>query len=846
MSIATPSRLDAAEIKRQAAGRWREILPATTGISTELLDGRNHPCPACGGTDRFAVFNDFAETGGVICRGCHETGNGDGLAAVQHFAGVDFPGAVRLVAEYLGMAEPSRSGVPASRNSQVASTKPRETRDSGGFVDVDGKTFLNCEALVERLFPGAIEVYRYQHRTGADAGAAIRLADPKRGKTFRQVALLANGKWSPEAMPAPRPLYRAPAVNEAEGVVLIVEGEKDVHTAESIGMVATTCIGGAQAASKSDWSLLAGRDVIVVPDNDRAGREFAEAVTAKLSEVQPRPRVRLLEIERLMGGAAMPDKGDLTDWVESHGDAAEPEVIAENLVGLIGKAKVFELPEIDPPTRWRPFPTEALPEIARHFTERGAGAIGCDASYLAVPLLSVCAALIGASRVVRLKFGWQEQAVVWTAIVGESGTQKTPAFRACLAWLWQTQTDAYREHQDLLDQYDHDKQQYERDLAAWKKGKLPGSEPVPPTEPTEQRHVVNDTTVEALVRVLKSNPRGVLSATDELAGWFASFDKYKGGKAGGDVAAWLSMFNAGPIRVDRATSRSLYVPTACVSVTGGVQPGILRRVLSDEHRESGLAARVLMVCPPRQPKRWSESEMPEATEQRMHDAFARLAQLQPESSDEIEEKPVVVTLAPQAKSEFIRFVNDHGTEAESLSGDLAAAWSKLEAYAARFALVLHCLRLADDDLTVDADDNVIDIDTMRSALTIVAWFKHETRRVYGMFAESASAKSSRELAEWIASKGGDLSVKDIQAGRRNLKTATDAEKAVAALAEAGYGETYHTQSGDQGGRPSQRFRLHSQKASTSTKPRGTAVSGGFVDAETPNNHETAFDAWGAA
>lgn len=72
--------LDAAEIKRQATGRWPDILQAVIGIDTELLDGRGHPCPACGGTDRFSAFKDFGKTGVVICRGCHANDNGDGLS----------------------------------------------------------------------------------------------------------------------------------------------------------------------------------------------------------------------------------------------------------------------------------------------------------------------------------------------------------------------------------------------------------------------------------------------------------------------------------------------------------------------------------------------------------------------------------------------------------------------------------------------------------------------------------------------------------------------------------------------------------------------------------------------
>ena len=83
-------------------------------------------------------------------------------------------------------------------------------------------------------------------------------------------------------------------------------------------------------------------------------------------------------------------------------------------------------PAIEP---FRPFPVDALPEPLRGFVNVSAEAIGCDPSYVAVPALVVTAAAIGNSYRVVLKRGWSEPAVLWAAIVGESGTLKSPAFK---------------------------------------------------------------------------------------------------------------------------------------------------------------------------------------------------------------------------------------------------------------------------------------------------------------------------------------------------------------------------------------------------------------------------------
>src|SRR5262249_4404284 len=62
--------------------------------------------------------------------------------------------------------------------------------------------------------------------------------------------------------------------------VLIVEGEKKTGAAEQLapGYVVVTSPGGAKAADDVDWSPLAGREVIIWPDADDAGRKYAAAV----------------------------------------------------------------------------------------------------------------------------------------------------------------------------------------------------------------------------------------------------------------------------------------------------------------------------------------------------------------------------------------------------------------------------------------------------------------------------------------------------------------------------------------------------------------------------------------
>ena len=409
-------------------------------------------------------------------------------------------------------------------------------------------------------------------------------------------------------------------------------------------------------------------------------------------------------------------------------------------------------PVADDADRFRPFPVSALPQPVRGFVAAGAKAIGCDPSYLALPLLVALASAVGTTRRLELKRGWSAPAILWAAVVGESGTAKTPAFKLVMRPLRDRQRKALERHAEEMKRYEAELARWEKEHAAWKRSKGTALDPpAKPDSPQAERYIVSDVTVEALAPILQANPRGVLLARDELAGWIGSFDRYAGsGKAGTDSANWLSMFNAESVVVDRKTGtpRTVYVPQAAVCVTGGIQPGILQRALGTEHRESGLAARLLLSCPPRKAKTWTEADIDPRAEAKMAALFDRLYELQP-TEDEGEPQPVLVRLAPEAKTAWTAYYDAHAAEQANLTGDLSAAWSKLEEYAARLALVVHFVRWAARDPML-TNANIVDAESMAGGIALAGWFKHEARRVYALLGESGAAVFRLAFEQWLA------------------------------------------------------------------------------------------------
>ena len=274
-----------------------------------------------------------------------------------------------------------------------------------------------------------------------------------------------------------------------------------------------------------------------------------------------------------------------------------------------------------------PFPVDALPEPIAEFVRQGALALGCDPSYIALPALAAAASVIGNTRTIRLKRGWTEPCIVWSAIVGDSGTLKSPAYLLAVSHL-------FRAQKRLLDDFKEKLVAYEEALAKYKVAKKEagdnGTDPGdPPEKPVQVKIICSDTTIEKLAEILEDNPRGTLVARDELAGWLASFTRYKSGGGGSDLPNWLEMFRAGTVIVDRKTGTrpSLFIPRAAVCVTGSIQPGVLTRALTPEFLDAGLAARLLMAMPPKSPKCWSEVEIAPEVEAAYHSILDKLLAL---------------------------------------------------------------------------------------------------------------------------------------------------------------------------------------------------------------------------
>src|SRR5262249_37434894 len=149
-------------------------------------------------------------------------------------------------------------------------------------------------------------------------------------------------------------------------------------------------------------------------------------------------------------------------------------------------------------------------------------------------------------------------------------------------------------------------------------------------------------------------------------------------------------------------------------------------------------------------------------------------------------------------------------------GELAAAFSKLEAYAARFALLHHVVThvyLESDDLREVGSRSV------EAGITLCRWFAHEIRRIYATLSESTEECDARRLVEYITSRGGGITARELQrSNNRKYPTVAPAEEALNGLVQASLGTWEKQETTAKGGHPTRVFLLCTTHDTTDRTP----------------------------
>jgi hypothetical protein len=395
------------------------------------------------------------------------------------------------------------------------------------------------------------------------------------------------------------------------------------------------------------------------------------------------------------------------------------------------------------------FPDAALPKPVKRLVREAAKAIGCPPDAIGLAALVNLGAAIGNSRVIQPKRGWTEGASIYGAAIAESGEKKTAAIAAATDVTQKLENRLNRQYEQKLEQYAAEQREYEaRRKDAAKEGR---AAPAPPPKPTAERVAVNDTTIEALIPILKENPRGVLQERDELVGWVKAMDQYKAGGRGADRQFWLSAWSNRPVSVDRkGQDAPISVLRPFVGVVGSIQPDVLPELA--QAREDGMLERFLLAFPETVNSLWTEDEISDVARVDYTDLCERLRNLSMDTDELGDPVEIPVSFSEGAKEIYINAYNEHRIEMGSptFPPHLRSPWAKLEGYFLRLILIMAACRFVEEE----EPERIEETDILRAVL-LIDYFKAQARRVFGALRGlDARLPLLEDVAAFVQERGG--------------------------------------------------------------------------------------------
>lgn len=384
-------------------------------------------------------------------------------------------------------------------------------------------------------------------------------------------------------------------------------------------------------------------------------------------------------------------------------------------------------PAFDPWERYivPKFPLDLLPATVRTFVQYLSLTTGADPAACAMGALAACSGALDQRFTLKMKRtgNWQVRPRLWTMLVGDPSTKKTPLISSCVAPL--------RTYENKV------VARYQSDMARWKAEPKDerGDEPASPT-----RFIFNDITTEKMGEMLSRQDRGALFENDEMSGWIGAMDKYSGGKgSSADRSFWAKAYNGGPITVDRLGRGETYVQNLCLAVLGAIQPDRLPEV--GKLTSDGLLQRFLPVMMRR-------AHYPqEAASDVPYEGYAGLVQFL------IDMRPAGLLMdegARGAAEEFQRFI--FGLESmEGLGKSFCTFAGKLTGVHGSLSLLLHLIEDPANAVYEPVSERVV-----RAAARILTEFTlPHAMELYRSTTDGADWEAIQTLASFILTSAKD-------------------------------------------------------------------------------------------
>jgi len=708
--------------------------------------------------------------------------------------------------------------------------------------------------------PTSITYYEYPDRAGnllirvARKDNARKDKDKENEKSFWQEYFI-NGIWysggkvsgSVKAeMKAHLPIYRYCEVQKAIASgepIVFCEGEKTADALWSIGIAATTSIGGGNALDRwGDYSEdLNGANLIASPDWDKKGFRYSEKVCAKFGIKQwllpfsdsPRWSLTLVKdggldlADQIKGGATKEklmaaiaptefgrfkyaddkeedENADKTLFVDTPNKPVDMSVYKQKplaapnvdvvdvvdggnnideILESLKESREIELAGGDQIDCYAIFPANLADAVIRV-----SKVLPCPVEALVTAILSVSASIIGTSSKISPKNTWSEPVVFWGMIVGGTGAMKSAALSAVTDPLIRLQAQEERRFESAHEAWEQAKKEAEKE-----------KEDFSDSEPDKKEYYLDDATFEAVGNAHKENLRGFLMLLEEMDAFFTGMNKYRSGGKGDDLQRWLAINSGKPIKVDKL-SRKLFVEKTAVSFIGTIQTEtVLPTLRKTENNISGLNGRwnycaVEFPCP---------LTAVENDEQAIVDLqilltqlYKRLAQLEGGDRNEDGVLNQIQYLFTQESYDF--WMNEWmpyivPPSRNHVHSGYKSVLAKQRGFAARNAAIIHLIQGA---LSNKKPSRFVPLDMVRGGVAIAQFFCNQAKALYGIAGVESSEDTEwtpillklKEASLAATATDGWIKPRDAKLKTRLIKSSEQAKSIFAQLHESNIGE----------------------------------------------------------
>lgn len=406
-------------------------------------------------------------------------------------------------------------------------------------------------------------------------------------------------------------------------------------------------------------------------------------------------------------------------------------------------ARLRLLPFPDPtsePESLPDFPLDAFPPDLGDFILASAFFARTRPELVAAPFLALTGAVIGNQAVIDITaseipdnisgLGWIERPTLWISLIAPTGAGKSPAL------------DAARLPFDHL--HDQRVEDWYEELS-----EQTGPPVNPPVRPVPV--ITGETSLLSIVQHLRQTP-GLAIVRDELIGIVRSMNQHRSHQ-GDDRQRYLSLWNHQPLTApDRRPSTPIRIEDPVVSIVGGIQYGLVRKLQSRDR--DGFIERFLPVVADLHLTYWNLRTIASQPEPDLYVTYVLLNTLV--TLHQREPHGVYIALDRDTATTWASWFNQNVDRTLAAPDHLRGYYQKLPAHVARIALVLHLLWHPADP------PSFLAVETLNHAIRIGEFFRAHIHRLVRLLgyagdipttAPTLEQRLLRTLAETITDDG---------------------------------------------------------------------------------------------